>query len=353
MTSGVAAEPTRGSVPAVPAAVHVLRDLALSCARAAAVRAAIVLGIADTVGDEPMPLATLAQAVEADPSTLHRLLRALATFGVFTVTDDGACAHNDASRLLRTDAERTMKHMVLWTTEPWAWTVWPHLDKAVRAGGDVFTALHGREFFDYLHAEAPESAAVFDQAMTQSSRLSVNAVVDQLDLGDHQVLADVGGGQGSVLAAALERHPTARGALLDLPGVLGNADPRLRPGGALADRAELVACDSIDAVPVRADVYLLKNVLEWDDESTVRTLRNVVASAAPGARVLVVENLLDGSPELGFTTAMDLLLLCNVGGRKHTAAGLEGLCARAGLRVTGIRAVNSYLHLIEATVDPA
>lgn len=356
MTTGVTAEPPAQPVPAppaVPATVHILRDLALSCARAAIVRAAVRLGIADVVGDEAMPLAEVASAIGAEPATLHRLLRALAAHGVFTVGEDGACAHNDVSRLLRSDAARTMKHMVLWATEPWAWELWPHLDEAVRTGGDVFTGLHGRGFFDYLHAEAPESAAVFDLAMTQSSQLSVGAVVGQISLEDNQVFADIGGGQGSVLAAVLERYPTARGVLLDLPEVLGNADPRLREGGALAERTELVAGDCATEVPAKADVYLLKNVLEWDDESTVRTLRNVARAAAPGARVLVMENLLDRSPEPEFTIAMDLLLLCNVGGRKHTADGLTALCGEAGLRVREVRPVNSYLQLIEASVDPA
>ncbi|GAA0639304.1 methyltransferase [Kutzneria viridogrisea] len=350
MSAEVTAEPNPGPSMAVPPAVHAVRDLALSCARAAAVRAAIQLGVADTVGEEPMPLATLATAVGAKQATLHRLLRALATYGVFTVTDDGTCAHNEVSRMLRSDAERTMKHMVLWVTEPWAWEVWPHLGDAIRTGENPFTKLHGREFFDYLHAEAPDSAKVFDQAMTQSSQLSVAALVNEISLAENQVFADIGGGQGSVLAAVLERSPTARGALLDLPEVLDNADQRLRPGGALADRVELMPGDSNAEVPVKADVYLLKNLLEWDDESTVRTLRNVAASAAPGARVLVVENLLDGSPEIGFTTAMDLLLLCNVGGRKHTKAGLTDLCERAGLRVLDVRPVNAYLHLVEASV---
>jgi C-methyltransferase len=164
-------------------------------------------------------------------------------------------------------------------------------------------------------------------------------------------VVDIGGGQGHVLAALLERHPQLRGTLLDLPAVVANADPRLREGGALSARAEIVAGDCRTAVPVQADLYIIKNILEWDDDSTRRTLRNVVAAARPGARVLVIENLVDDSPSMRFTTAMDLLLLLNVGGAKHSKASLVALMDEAGLVIKDVRPVNPYLHAFDGTVS--
>ena len=316
-----------------------LRELGLAAAGAAAVRAAARLGLADALGEEPAGAAELARAVNADPDTLQRLLRALACYGVFAEQPDGRYVHTGASRLLREDTPRSLKDMVLWGTEPWTWELWGHLDEAVRTGKAVFPELHGMDFFDHLHAHSPESAAVFDRAMTQSSRLSALALADRLDLGGVGTVVDIAGGQGHVLATLLERNPGLRGTLLDLPEVVSGADARLQPGGALAGRAT-----------VRADLYIIKNILEWDDESTVLTLRNVVRAAAPGSRVIVVENLVDGSPELRFTTAMDLLLLLNVGGRKHTRAGLVSLIEEAGLTRAEVRPVNSYLHLVESVV---
>ncbi len=186
--------------------------------------------------------------------------------------------------------------------------------------------------------------------MTQSSILSARAIADVLSVGGAERIVDIAGGQGRVLATLLERHPELRGTLFDLPDVVAGADPRLRPGGQLADRARLVGGDCRQEIPVSADVYLLKNILEWDDESTVRTLRNAAAAARPGARVVVIENLVDGSPEARFTTAMDLMLLLNVGGKKHTADGLRALIRQAGLRLDAVTPVNSYLHMFESTV---
>jgi hypothetical protein len=327
-----------------------LRELVFGAACAAAVRAAASLGVADALGDDPMTVDELAAAVGAEPKPLRRLLRALSSYGVFAATDDHRYTHTDMSLQLREDSPNSLRHIALWCTEPWTWQAWPRLDEAVRTGRSVFPDLFGKEFFDYLHDDAGESAKVFNKAMTRSSKQSAADLAGFLDLDGVSSIVDIGGGQGHVLADLLEKHPEAVGTLLELPQVIAQADPRLQKGGALGSRATLVAGDCRVEVPVQADLYIIKNILEWDDDSTRRTLRNVVAAAQPGARVVAVENLVDDSPSMKFTTAMDLLLLLNVGGAKHTQESLLHLLTEAGLRVEGVRPVNPYLHAFECTV---
>ncbi|GAA2146550.1 methyltransferase [Kitasatospora kazusensis] len=347
--SSTARPPAPSPAPSPQSAMR-LRELVFGAACAAAVRAAASLGIADALGEEPATAEDLAAAVRAEPRPLRRLLRALASHGVFTETDDGRYAHTDMSRQLREDAPNSLRYIALWCTEPWTWQAWPRLDEAVRSGRNIFPDLYGKEFFDYLHDDAGDSARVFDKAMTHSSRQSADDLAAFLDLDGVSSVADIGGGQGHVLAGLLEKYPALHGTLLDLPQVIAHADPRLRAGGTLADRTELVAGDCRSAIPVRADLYIIKNILEWDDDSTRRTLRNVVAAARPGARVVVVENLVDDTPSMRFTTAMDLLLLLNVGGAKHSRESLLGLMTDAGLRVKDVRPVNPYLHAFDSTV---
>ncbi|MBM9439167.1 methyltransferase [Streptomyces bryophytorum] len=327
-----------------------LRELVFGAACAAAIRAAARIGVADALEEEPATAEELAAALRTEPRPLNRLLRALSSYGIFAEQPDGRFVHTGMSRMLREDAPDSLRNIALWCTEPWTWEAWPRLDDAVRTGQDVFADLYGKRFFDYLHDDAPESAAVFDKAMTRSSMQSARDVVDSLDLTGTTTVADIGGGQGHVLAGLLEKHPALHGTLLDLPKVVANADPRLRPGGALADRATLLPGDCRREIPVDADLYIIKNILEWDDDSTRRTLRNVVSAARPGARVLVIENLVDDSVSMRFTTAMDLLLLLNVGGQKHTRESLVTRMTEAGLAVGDVRPVNPYLHAFDSTV---
>ncbi|MFF2729517.1 methyltransferase [Streptomyces sp. NPDC058008] len=327
-----------------------LRELAFGAACAAAVRAAARLGVADALGEKPASAADLALVVDAEPLPLRRLLRALCCYGIFSETADGKFVHTEMSRLLREDDPNSLRYISLWCTEPWTWEVWPRLEDAVRSGTSVFPETFGKGFFDYLHEDAGESAQVFNRAMTTSSVQSAQDVAELLDLTGVSSVADIGGGQGHVLASLLEKHPSVHGTLLDLPGVVARADARLREGGPLADRARIVPGDCREDIPVEADLYIIKNILEWDDESTRRTLRNVMATARPGARVVIIENLVDDSPSMRFTTAMDLLLLLNVGGAKHTRESLVGRMSDAGLRVGEVHPVNAYLHAFECVV---
>ncbi|MFF4607718.1 methyltransferase [Streptomyces sp. NPDC001339] len=338
------------TVSSTPQPAMRLREIVFGAACAAAVRAAARLGVADALGDRPATAEELAAAVRTEPGPLKRLLRALSCYGIFAETDDGRYVHTEMSRLLREDAPNSLRYISLWCTEPWTWEAWPRLDEAVRSGREVFNGLYGKGFFDYLHEDAAESAEVFDRAMTTSSRQSADDIAGLLDLTGASSVADIGGGQGHVLAGLLEKYPALEGTLLDLPTVVANPDPRLRDGGTLASRVRLVPGDCRDDIPVRADVYIIKNILEWDDESTRRTLANVIRAARPGARVVIIENLVDDSPSMKFTTAMDLLLLLNVGGAKHTKESLVSRMTQAGLEVGEILVVNPYLHAFECTV---
>ncbi|MGW5234713.1 methyltransferase [Streptomyces nodosus] len=348
MTTATPASATTAST-APPPSMR-LRELVFGAACAAALRAAARLGVADALGDGPMPVEDLAAAVKTEPRPLRRLLRALSCYGVFTEREDGTFAHTEMSRLLREDDPNSLRNISLWCTEPWTWDAWPQLDEAVRTGRNVVQGLYGKEFFTYLNEDAPESADVFNRAMTTSSMQSARDVAELLDLSGSSSVADIGGGQGHVVASLLEKYPSMQGTLLDLPRVVENADPRLREGGSLAGRVRIVPGDCREAIPVRADVYIIKNILEWDDESTARTLRNVIGAGGPGARVVVIENLVDDTPSMRFSTAMDLLLLLNVGGAKHTTKSMTDRLTGAGLVIDTIRPVNPYLHAFECTV---
>lgn len=349
MTNTEARIDTDDNSTTIPEAVTSLRDLAMSAAAAAALRAAVRLGIAEVIDDRPVDTEKIADALGVQAPLLERLLRTLKYYGVFAPTENGH-VHTPISRLLREDHPQSLKYHVLWATEPWTWALWPHLDEAVRTGRNVFDDLYGQDFFTHLHAQWPESTEVFNKSQTQLSTLSAATIAERLDLSGVGTLADIAGGHGYMLATLLERHPDLQGVLFDLPQVVADPDPRLTADGALAPRARLVGGDCLRAIPVDADLYLFKSILEWDDEKSVIALRNARKSGRPGARVVIITNLIDDSPEIRYTTGADLLFLLNSLGKKHTTATLRAIAERAGLVVNDIRPINSYLHVLDAVI---
>jgi C-methyltransferase len=333
-----------------PGAATRLKELTLGLAYAAMLQTATRLGVADAIGDEPATIEQIAARVGADAPTLARVMRGLITQGVYEQTSDGRYINNEMSALTRRGTADSMADMVLWAGAAWTWDAWPLLGEAVKTGQPVVPGLYGKDFFTYLREDGGEDAQVFNRAMTQSSSQNSRAVARALDIGAAKTLVDIGGGQGHLLRTLLLQNEDLYGTLFDLPTVTEVAVPELREGGALASRATFVPGNCLEAVPVEADIYLIKQVLKWDFESSVKVLQNIKAAARPGARIVVVQNLIDDTPEPAYAAAMDLLLLLNVGGREHTTAEFEMLFRRAGLTFTGVTPTSTSLRLIEARV---
>ncbi len=328
-----------------------VKELALGLCNSAMMMVVTKLGVADQIEDEPVALIDLADAVGADAATLGRLLRALEVRGVFQEVDEDHFAHTDMSRLLREDHPKSLRWLVRWLVEPWTWMAWPQLDQVVRTGQAVFPGQDGKEFFTYLSEDAPESYKIFNRAMSQASGYTSEAIADIVDLSGASRIVDIGGGQGHLLCALLRRNPHVQGILYDLPAAVDQANPALRPGGELADRATVRPGSCLESVPGGCDVYILKNLLEmWEDDKTVHVLHNVAITAPAGARVLIIQQLVDATAEMELTTAMDMMLLIIDGGRRPRRRHLEDLIARSGLELDEIRPTQNSLSVLYARV---
>ncbi|PKV93966.1 O-methyltransferase [Amycolatopsis echigonensis] len=345
---------TRTSHAPVPVdLVRRLEHLAVGAGVAACLQAAIKLGIPDAISTQPTTREVIAKTVRAHPVAVGRLLRTLSSQGVFTQVDEGLFAHNELSQMLTEDAPFGLRHLVTWLGAAWTWEAWPQLDQAVRTGEAVVPRLYGKPFYQYLNEDAPESSAVFDKAMTAVSSLSSGRVVEAFDVTGIGTVVDVAGGQGHLLRTLLERYPDLHGVLFDLAGTVSEAD-RALVDGELADRCRIVAGDCIKEMTVAAEMYILKNILDWPDDNSLSTLRNIAAAAKPGARVVVVDSIMDSDPlEMQVTSVIDLFMLLNVGGQRHTRRDFRELFERAGfslVRTAAITETFPTLHLVEAQV---
>jgi C-methyltransferase len=326
--------PANAALPSLEARVRLYR-IGQGYAVLHFVQAAIDLKLADALDDAPQTAGELAAAVGADPDALGRLLRALACVGFFAETADGRFTHTELSSMIRSDAPWGAPDVIRFGWMHVPVTVLQHTAEAVRTGEAAFPKVFGTNAQDYFVKDDPEAGAIFNRAMTANTILLNNApaLVRALDLAPGETVMDIGGGHGQLLAQLLEQYPAASGILFDLPQVVPGADSRLQPGGPLAGRARLVDGDCRAAVPGEADTYVLKHMMYmWDDDTVVRVLANIAASARSGARVVVIDMLLGSNgafEQVG--TAVDLLMVLMGGGKRRSVAGFTTLFERAGL----------------------
>ena len=315
-----------------------------------AVHVAAKLGIADLLEDGPKSPATLAEATGAHAGTLHRLLRALASLGVFAEDADGRFALTSLAEGLRTNAPGSLRAYAIMMGEDWHWRAWGDLLNSVRTGQPAFEHVFGCHMFSYF-GEHPEAARVFDAAMTSRTGQETAAVIAAYEWPASATIVDVGGGQGALLAAILARNPDVHGVLFDMPHVIAAARGLIEEAG-LADRCELAAGAFFQRVPAGGDLYLLKRVVhDWDDERASAILRSCRAAMGDRSRLLVIEHALPPGNAPSWGKLLDLqMLVLTPGGRERDEAGFRALLASTGLRLERIIPAGPTASLIEAVV---
>ena len=273
------------------------------------------LGVPDALADGPRPVDELAQELGADASTLHRLLRALASDGVFAEEEHGVFRNTDVSDLFRTGN---------------GWKDFAHLFGGVwyQAVGDLdaqgeptFPETFGTDFWSWLAAH-PDERAAFDRAMEQGKEGRAERLVP-LDWRGDETVVDVGGGNGTLLVALFKAHPGLRGIVFDLPETV-------RDETALGDRIEFVAGDFFERVPA-GDVYVLSTILhDWDDERATAILRTIRAAASDDSRLLILDAVVPEGNEPAGGKWLDLLMLTLFGGKERSEEQWRDLLAAGG-----------------------
>jgi O-methyltransferase domain/Dimerisation domain len=310
-----------------------------------AIHTAAELRLSDLLAQQPMTVGDLATAAECDPRSLHRLLRALASVGVYEELPDGRFASTPLGDQLRSDVPGTHHALATFSGRPYWWQAWSALPHSIRTGQNAFRFVHGRDSWEYK-AEHPEESAVFDANMTANSVRAGAAIVRAYDFGRFATVVDVAGGRGALLAAILGQHQTMRGILFDQPHVVSGAAATFEDAG-VHSRCEIVGGDMFDAVPAGGDAYVLKAILhDWEDPQANDILAACRRAMNPSATLLVMERLLDGAgPETFFS---DLNMLVGPGGLERSTAEYADLFTGAGFRLTRTVSTGTPWAVIEA-----
>jgi hypothetical protein len=276
------------------------------------------LRVAHALSAGPRSSAELAREVGVDADVLHRVLRALASDGIFEETEPGVFCNTAASEVLARDGWDDFAHLFGGT--------WLQAVAALDASGDAsFPRVHRDGFWAWLAAH-PDERAAFDRAMAQGWQGRLDRL-ENVDWRGDEVVVDVGGGNGSLLFALLARHPRMRGIIFDLPETV-------RDEQALGDRCRFVEGNFFESVP-HGDVHLLSTILhDWDDESAQRILETVRAAA--GQRLVVLDGVIEPGNAPDGAKWLDLLMLVIAGGRERTAEQWRVLLSHAGWGATRV-----------------
>lgn len=315
---------------------------------AQAIYVAAELGVADLLRSGPRPVAHLARATGTDAPSLYRVLRALASVGIFAETRPGVFRLTRLADSLRSDSPGSMRAWARYAGAEWQHEHWGAALACVRSGRSAYENVHGKSFFAWL-AEHPEAGRRFDEAMTSLTAITTPAVVAGYDFSDIGTLFDVAGGRGSLLAAILADNPRLKGVLFDLPQVVADTrrdSPLNEP--ALAPRRALAGGSFFEEIPAGGDAYLLKSILhDWDDADAARILRNVRRAIPVGGRLLVVEVVLapGNAPSVG--KFLDLAMLTQTGGKERTGAEFRRLFAAASFDLARVSPTASPFSIIE------
>jgi hypothetical protein len=324
-----------------------LMGIATGYQRSRALMVATELGIADLLRAGPRPVGDLAQATRTHEPTLYRLLRALASVGVFHEDSERCFSLTSIGQLLCSDSSASLGAVARFFGRDYHWTAWGHLLGSVRTGENASRAALGTDVWTYRERH-PEENEIFNAAMAALSRASAAAELAAYDFSRHRTIVDVAGGTGALLSAILRKHQDSRGILFDQPHVVADARRVLEREG-VADRVRIESGSFFERVPSGADAYIMRRILhDWLDADALAILRCCRSAMPPDARLLLIESVV-GPPNVDPQSKFrDLLMLVSAGGRERTESEWRALLTDGGFELRHVHPAGTTSAVIEA-----
>jgi hypothetical protein len=312
-----------------------------------AIYAAARFGIADQLKDGPRSVGELAGATSTNPDALYRLLRALASVGIFAESESRHFSLTPLAEPLCSDVAGSKRALALMSGDE-QFRTWAEIDYSISTGNVAFDKVFGKPVFDYL-ADHPDKARIFDAAMVGIHGRESDAILKAYDFSGFGVVADIGGGNGSQMAQILSKHQRMKGILFDLPHVIERARARIQAAG-LMERCQLVPGSFFEAVPEGADGYVLRHIIhDWDEEKCLTILHNCHSAMRPSSKLLVIESVIPPGNEPFPGKFLDLVMLLIPGGKERTETEYRALFNRAGFELTRIVPTGAEVSVIEGT----
>lgn len=337
---------TQHNQPNVPPPDAILMQMLFGALMQRSIGVAVKLGIADLLAEKPHTADELAGKTETHAPSLYRVLRTLASVGVFAETSDQKFELTPVGALLREGAPNSMRDFAIMMDEDWIWQAWSALMHSVKTGEVAHEKVQGMSSFEFF-AQNKEAGSVFNRAMTNLSLSVIPAIVEAYDFSGVGKLVDIAGGHGLLLAGMLKANPRVQGVLFDLPFIIEGANSLLEKEG-VRDRVELTSGNFFQSVPVGADAYMMKHIIhDWDDEHSIKILQNIHSAMNKKGKVLIIEMVVPEGDEPGPSKALDLLMLVMEGGKERTKDEYQRLLEASGFRLSRMVPTKSPYSVIE------
>jgi ubiquinone/menaquinone biosynthesis C-methylase UbiE len=303
------------------------------------------LNIADTLAAHgPMNCSALAAKSSAHEESLYRLMRALASIGIFREDENGNFLLTPMAECLRDDSPDSVKAMALGVGNVW-FKAYSELLYPIETGKGGFEYAIGMPVFEYLTAN-PEEGKIFDRMMTDIHGGETQPMIDDYDFSSFKTIVDVGGGNGEVITSILKRHEEVKGILFDLPEVINRARQNITSTG-LNDRCQLDTGNFFESVSKGGDAYIMRHIIhDWCDKDAVTILSNCRKAMNPGGKVLVVEAVIQEGNEPSPFKLLDITMLM-VGGKERTKKQFENIFSQAGLKLNRVVPFQNDLSVVE------
>ena len=337
--------------PEAQAAQH-LMQMASGFVFTAALYPVAKLRIADLLADGPLPVTDLAQKTGSNADALYRVLRLLASTGVFAESAGKMFALTPVSAFLRADAPGSMRDMVLWLGNRFHSKVWAEMSYSIETGKPAVESVYGVPCFEAIFGD-PEIAYDFNMAMTCFSRQIAPALLQAYDFTGIGTLMDVAGGHGAILCEVLSRYPGMKGILFDMTNVVEEATCHIC-SLKMDHRCEVVEGNFFDEIPAGADAYYMQHIIhDWADEPALQILANCrrALEGRKDGRLLIVDSVVPETSEPHFSKILDLEMLLMPGGRERTEREWRELFDKAGFEITRIVPMQAAESVIEARIS--
>jgi hypothetical protein len=309
-----------------------------------ALHVAAELGIADFLIHGAKRPDELAGVTRCDEGSLYRLLRMLASNGVFAEDGHGRFALTPLAAALRSDVAGSLRDAIRMVDDRW-WNVYGHLEHSLRTGQPAYEAVSGK--MPYGDSEESER---FAKGIANFGKHENSLIGKVYDFSKFERCVDVGGGRGDLIAQLLKGYPEMQGVLFDRASVVKG--PNCVQEAGLQDRCEFVGGDFFTSVPGGADIYVMKRIIHnWSDDRAVVILRNCKQAMAEGGRILTIDAVVPPGNERHPAKDSDLLMMVMLGGRERTENEFRTLYDRAGLRLSKIIPTPSILSIVEGMTN--